>query len=180
MRKKSGLIVLILVIVLQLCVPAGMIIYKNAEHNTIVENGELCKFKIKDMYYRKGKLDINIETYDDWAMQFADVQADSIGYAELLLTDTKPEGSIYIESSDKDEFDFPVEAIKTEEFENLEYVYFFEKTGEEDWWDELIHEMYNRAYLEAYVYEGKVSPVAVYIDGVEANVYLSRLNEDKQ
>lgn len=182
MRKNLRIIILIIVIVLQLCVPAGMIAYKTAETNTIIENGELFKFKIDSMDYNDGKLEIDIDTFDDWGNLYAEVQTSITGYAELILTETKPQGSIYIKSSDKYEFDFPVDVIKTDKFSNLDHIYLFQKKGDEKWWDYALsyREIYNIAYLEAYVYEGKVVPVGVYINGVKANTYLSRMNEEKQ
>ena len=179
MRKKSGFIILIIVIVLQLCVPAGMIAYKTAETNAITENGELVKIKISSMTYTEGVVEFDIITYDDWGNFYAEIQETDTIYAKLVLRETKPEGDFYIKSNDKYEFDFPVRKIKTEDFSNLEYIYFIEKTGNESWWDKIIafHELYDYAYLEAYVYKGKVVPVAVYVNGVEINTYLSRLNE---
>ncbi len=182
MRKKSGFIMLIIIIVLQLCVPVGMIVYKTAETNAITENGELVKFKISSMTYSKGAVEIDIITYNDWGNYYAEIEKTDTGYADLVLTDVKPEGDIYVKSNDKYEFDFPVHQIKTENFSKLEYVYLIQKTGNEDWWDKIIanHELYSSAYLEAYVYKGKVVPVGVYINGIDINIYLSRLNEEKK
>lgn len=182
MRKKSGFIILISIIVLQLCVPVGMIAYKTAETNSIIENGELVKIKISSMTYTEGLVEFDIITYNDWGMYYAEIQKSDTVYAELVLTDIEPKGDIYIKSNDKYEFDFPVQQIKTEDFSNLEYIYFIEKTGNESWLDKAIafHELYNFAYLEAYVYKGKVVPVGIYINGIDINTYLSRMNEEKK
>ncbi len=181
MRKKSGLIILILVMVIQLCVPIGMVAFEVIENNTIIKNGLCVKLELESFSYSNGKLHFDLPSDYEWGTKYAQlVHNGTTGYYEIQSTKGKPEGDFYIKSDDFDYFEFPINSIEVSKYENLDYVHFVKENEDDDWWDKLLHNQFRRAYLEAYVYKGKVIPVAVFIDGVDADTYLERLNEDKQ
>lgn len=181
MRKNRGFIVLIVIIILQLCIPVGMIVYKTTENTRTEENGVLCRFEISSMTYKDGELefDIDIATYDDPGKNYAEIETNISGNAQLTLTDEQPDDPFYIKSSDKYAFDFPLSVYKTEKYENLERIYLSKKTDDDSLFTFSNHYRYNSAYLEAYVYNGSVSIVNIYIDGVEADEYLRRIAENE-
>lgn len=183
MRKKSGLIALILVILFQLCIPTGMVVWEVTENNRIVKNGLCVKLELESFSYSNGKLHLDTPPLPDdgWNMQYAElVHNAATGYYELQLISNKPTHDFYIKSSQKTYFEFPANKIKVDKFENLDYLLFFKENEDDDWVDKLLYNQFKRAYLEAYVYKGKVIPVAVYIDGKEADEYLNRLNENRK
>ena len=182
MRKKSGLIILILIMVLQLCVPAGMIIYKITERNTIIKNGLYVKIELESFTYSNGKLLLDTPLPDDgWDMLYAELEnVSTTDFYKLQLVADKPAHDFYIKSSQESYFELPVNKIKVDNFENIDYIHFLKISEDDDWWDKIFFKKFKRAYLEAYVYQGKVYPKAVYIDSKEANEYLAKINEDKQ
>ena len=174
MRKKLPYIFLAIVIFIQICVPVGMITYHKIDSNLAEAKGEKFRFVIDRLSYsHEGKLYFVINSRSEWKWEdkYAEIEVAEDGFVNLILTDNKPEGNYYITSSSEYNFEFPIDEIDTEYYENiysmeLHRYYDYNEFG-----------YYDEAYLEAYVYKGRVGAPEIYIDGMEADEYLAILDE---
>lgn len=177
MRKKSGLICVIIVIILQLCVPGGMVAAEIIENKQIVDNGIKVKLDIVNAIYHDEELTIDIDTSESWGKLYAQlVCRGDTGYYDLVFCEEKPADDFYIESADEFYFEFPVDYIKVKEHEDVNSI-FMRKRTDDDMPGVTIGNvrLFDRACLEAYIYQGKVLPVKVYIDSLEADEYIEKL-----
>ena len=174
MRKKLPYIFLAIVIFIQICVPVGMIVYQKIDSNLARAKGEKFMFVIDRLSYsHDGKLHFDINRRSEWKWEdaFAEIEVAEDGFANLILTDDKPKSKYYIKSSSPYTFEFPIDEIDTDAYENI---YSMELNK---YYDYNEFGYYNEAYLEAYVYKGRVDAVKIYIDGMEADEYLKKLDE---
>ncbi len=178
MRKKLPYIFLAIIIFIQISVPVGMIIYQKIDSNLAETKGEKFRFYIDRLSYsHEGKLFFDVERKSPWMWEhtYAEIEVDEYGYAKLPLTDKKPNGNNYIKSSYPNEFEFPINEVDTDFYEYLYSMDLHKDYSEYDYNTPFGY--YKEAYLEAYVYKGRVGSPKVYIDGIDANEYLSLLNE---
>lgn len=182
MRKKLPFIILAIIMLVQICVPVGLITYHKIDSNLAEAKGEKFRFDIGYLsYYSNGLLFFDVEerTPWEWGCIYAEIEVAEDGYVTLNYSEMKPKGNYYIKSSEHKDFYFPITEIKTDSFEHLYDItfnkkysdYFSSITGVENFY-------FKEAYLEAYVYKGRVGAPKIYIDGIEANEYLSMLNEN--
>lgn len=179
MRKKLPYIFLAIIIFIQICVPVGMITYQKFDSNLAEAKGEKFRFHIDHLSYSpQGKLYFDVDTRDmewEWEQTYAEIEIDEDSFAKLVLKDKKPRINYYIRSSDPYYFTFPISEIDTDS-----YVYLYGMDFQKDYSDYDYNTpfgYYKEAYLEAYVYKGRVGSPKIYIDGMEAYEYLAILDE---
>lgn len=178
MRKKLPFIILAIIIFVQICVPVGLIIYHKIDSTLAETKGEKFRFHIDYLSYSiEGKLFFDVDTKTQWMWEhiYADIEIDEEGYAIFNLSKEKPDSNYYIKSSQPKEFYFPVTDIKTDTYDHLYSMTFNKDYSDYDYYTPLGY--YKEAYLEAYVYKGRVGAPKIYIDGMEAEEFLSNLNE---
>ena len=178
MRKKLPIILLCVLIFIQICVPAGMIVYNTIDTNIAQAKGEKFRFRVDNIScWRDGYIHFSVSsiTWNPGKAIYADIEVDADGYAHLNLTETKPLHNNYVKSSAKDSFYFPVDYVRTKEYPNIDYMLFYQNYSD-TYTPTGIDHYYNEAYLEAYVYKGRVGNLILYIDGLEAEEYFSNLN----
>lgn len=178
MRKKLPYIFLAIIIFIQICVPIGMITYQKIDSNLAEAKGEKFRFYIDYLSYSpQGKLYFDVDTRSPWKWDhtYGEIEVDEEGYAKLILAEKKPKRVYYIKSAYPHEFEFPVSEIDTDS-----YVYLYGMDFQKDYSDYDYNTpfgYYKEAYLEAYVYKGRVGNPKIYIDGMEADEYLAILDE---
>lgn len=191
MRKKLPFIILSVIMFIQICVPVGLITYQKIDSNLAEAKGEKFRFHIDNLSYHPGPNNgilffaVEERTPWKWGCIYTDIEVDEDGYVILNYSEKKPKGDYYIKSSEHKDFYFPIDEVKTNSYEHLYEMHFNKKysdiyvstpgiyvstPGIEDFY-------YEEAYLEAYVYKGRVGAPKVYIDGMEADEFLSDLNE---
>ena len=179
MRKKLPYIFLAIIIFIQICVPVGMITYQKIDRNLAEAKGEKFRFYIDNLSYHPGPNNgilffaVEERTPWEWGCIYTDIEVDEDGYVILNYSEKKPKGNYYIRSSEHKDFYFPITSVITATYDHL-YDMTFNKNYS-DYYTPFGY--YNEAYLEAYVYKGRVGAPKVYIDGMEADEYLSMLNE---
>lgn len=179
MRKKLPFLILSIIIFIQICVPVGLITYHKIDSNLAEAKGEKFRFYIDNLSYHPGSdngilfFAVEERTPWEWDRIYADIEVDEEGYAILNYSEKKPKGDYYIKSSEHKDFYFPITSVITKTYDHL-YVMTFNKNYS-DYYTPFGY--YNEAYLEAYVYKGRVGALKVYIDGMEADEFLSNLNE---
>lgn len=180
MRKKSGLILLVITILFQLCVPTGMVVSEVLENKQIVENGIKVKLDIVQATYREGEMYIDIDTSKSWGKLYAQtVRRGDTGYYDLVFCDEKPADDFFIESSDEFYFEFPVDYVKVKEHEDVNAIFLRKRTDDDVPGFTIGNvRLFDRACIEAYIYQGKVLPVKVYIDSLEADKYIEKLIQE--
>lgn len=180
MRKKLRLIILIVIIIAQICVPVGMVVHKNVSIISAREKGEKYKFNLKSVTYSDGYVDFSVDYPYVSGGNYAALEKDENGYAVFTMLVNKPKENNYIKSGYYGGFSFPVTGIETEKFKNITdriWLCSWNDLGdiysaEDDW------VCYNESYLEGYVYKGTVVADSVYIDGVEIDEFLKELNNN--
>lgn len=181
MRKKLPYIILAIIMFIQICVPVGLITYQKIDSNLAEAKGEKFRFYIDNLSYHPGPnngiLFFAVETRTPWKWDciYADIEVDEEGYVILNYSEKKPKGDYYIKSSEHKDFYFPIDEVKTNSYEHLYEMYFNKDYSDYDYYTPFGY--YKEAYLEAYVYKGRVGAPKVYIDGMEADEFLSDLNE---
>ncbi|NLA76280.1 MAG: hypothetical protein GX851_00355 [Clostridiales bacterium] len=189
MLKRHGLKIFIVVIILQLCVPSGMIGANVIHQTNIINRGTLYKFKLESVHYEGYNASENKITFtiDNSAKKYrkryfeiyAEISEGDDGYALMSMTEDKPRTKSYIKSSYAHEFFFPEAYLNAENYSGLEYCT-FSKEGKDifiisnTFFEDQIR--FKEAYAEIYVYKGDVSVKEIYIDGVPVDIVLSRLN----
>lgn len=182
MRKKLPYIFLAIIIFIQICVPVGMITYQKIDSNLAEAKGEKFRFYIDSLSYHPGPNNgilffyIEERTPWEWGCIYADIEVDEEGYAILNYSEKKPKGDYYIKSSEHKDFYFPITEIITESYYHLYNIELQKDYSDYDYNTPFGY--YKDAYLEAYVYKGRVGAPKIYIDGMEADEYLSMLNEN--
>ena len=177
MRKKLPLILLCVLIFIQICIPVGMIIYNKIDSTLPETKGEKFRFHVENIFYIDGHVHFNIKEYQHSSAKtiYAEVKVDDDGYADLYLAKKRPDGNYYVKSQYKDSFSFPVSYVKTND-----YPFIGDRDFYKNYWDDYtptgVDGYYTEAYLEAYVYKGRVGKPVLYIDGLEAEEYFSNLN----
>lgn len=179
MRKKLMTVLLVVTIIIQIAAPVVMIGYRYAEQHVAEKNGEMYTFSATQLSYYNNSLHFRLimntlnrylvpEVYDD-------------GLAYFRSYDNKPDTDSYIDrtllSYRTSEYgvSFPDIYIVTEDYSNLEFVEFMRHHYYEN--EQSGYVYFENCTVDAYIYKGKMFISQVYIDGVEANEFLSRLNE---
>ena len=178
MRKKLPLILLCVLIFIQICVPVGMLTYHTIDTNIAEAKGEKFRFRVDNIScWRDGYIHFSVSSiiWNPGKAVYGNIIVDEEGYATLDITETKPEHNNYVKSSAKDSFYFPVDYVRTKEYPNIDYMLFYQNYSD-TYTPTGIDHYYNEAYLEAYVYKGRVGNLILYIDGLEAEEYFSNLN----
>lgn len=184
MRKKLPFLILSIIIFIQICVPVGLITYHKIDSNLAEAKGEKFRFYIDNLSYLPGPnngilwFSVEERTPWEWGCIYTDIEVDEDGYVILNYSEKKPKDNYYIKSSEHKDFYFPITSVITETYDHLYDMHFNKKysdiyvstPGIENFY-------YEEAYLEAYVYKGRVGAPKVYIDGMEADEFLSHLNE---
>lgn len=187
MRKKLPFVILAIIMFAQICVPVGLITYQKIDSNLAEAKGEKFRFYIDNLSYHPGPnngiLFFAVEERTPWELGciYADIEVDEEGFAILNYSEKKPKGNYYIKSSEHKDFYFPIDEVKTNSYEHLYEMHFNKKYS--DFYVSVpgIEKFYyEEAYLEAYVYKGRVGAPKVYIDGMEADEFLSLLNQNIQ
>lgn len=182
MRKKLPFIILVIIMFVQICIPIGLITYDKIDSSLAEIKGEKFRFNLNYLSYdgNQGKLYFSVDTRSSWMWEsnYAEIEVCEDGLVKLLLTNKKPEGDYYIKSKYPNEFTFPLSEIDTDSYENLYNMEFCKDYSEYDYYTPFGY--YKDAYLEAYVYKGRVGAPKIYIDGMEADEYLSMLNESRK
>ena len=182
MRKKLPYIFLAIIIFIQICVPVGMITYHKIDSNLAEAKGEKFRIDISHLtYHSNGILFFDVEARNPWKWGciYAEIEVAEDGYVTLNYSEKKPKGNYYIKSSEHKDFYFPLTEIKTDSYDHLYDITFNKKYS--DYFSSIngVENFYfKEAYLEAYVYKGRVGAPKVYIDGVEADKYLAILDEE--
>ena len=177
MRKKLPLILLCVLIFIQICVPVGMIIYNRIDSTLPETKGEKFRFHVENIFYIDGHVYFNTKEYQHSSAKtiYAEVNVDDDGYADLYLEKKRPDGDFYVKSRYKDSFSFPIPYVITKD-----YPFIGERNFSKNYWDTYtptgVDSYYTEAYLEAYVYKGRVGNAVLYIDGLEAEEYFENLN----
>ena len=178
MRKKLPYILLTIVLFIQICVPVGMIVYQKIDSNLAEAKGEKFRFALSHLSYsNQGKLSFVVDTKSERKMErlYAEIEVSDDGFVKLNLTDNKPENNHYIKSASEYKFKFPINEIDTGYYDNVYSMIFYNTNSDYDYNPTIGY--CKEAYLEAYVYKGRVDGAKIYIDGLAAEEYLSILND---
>lgn len=182
MRKKLPFVILAIIIFIQICVPVGLITCYKIDSNLAEAKGEKFRFYIDNLSYHPGPNNgilffaVEERTPWEWGRIYANIEVDEEGYVILNYSEKKPKGDYYIKSSEHKDFYFPITSVITDTYDHL-----YDMTFTKSYSDYYIpFGYYKEAYLEAYVYKGRVGAPKVYIDGMEADEYLSLLDQDIQ
>ena len=178
MRKKLQFILLSILIFIQICVPVGMITYNAIDSNIAEAMGEKFRFRVDNIRcLNDGYIHFSVSSiiWNPGKTIYADTEVDADGYVTLNLTEIRPEHNNYVKSSDRDVFYFPIDYVRTKEYPNIDYFQLY-KNYSDTYTPTGIDHYYNEAYLEAYVYKGRIGKLVLYIDGLEAEEYFSNLN----
>lgn len=180
MRRKLPLIILITIMLVQLFIPAGLIMYQNSSEETTQTKGEIFIFEIHNIAYSNKKLTFNVKLpYGIADNRYLIAENNGGDFSTLTYTNEKPETEYYIKSDERGFFSFPVNHITTDEYKNLETAIFFKLTEPDEYTEADEGFVYfTEAYMYAYVYKGKISISKVFIDGIEAKEYLQQLNDN--
>lgn len=180
MKNKLRIIILVVVIVLQILLPVGMIIYENVTSGYTTEKGEIFRFRLERVTCSEYSIIFSVENPTVWGVKYAVLENDQDGFAVMTGSNKKPSGNNYIKSKSK-RFDFPVNTIETDEFKGKlkmitlysSRVYSDLEKADLDGWREMF---FKEAYVEAYVYKGEVVPIAVYVEGLPLKEFVVNQN----
>lgn len=178
MRKKLPFILLSVLIFIQICVPVGMIVYNRIDSTLAETKGEKFRFRVENIIYDNGGyVHFNTKEYNHTSdiTIYAEVKVDDNGYADLYLTKKRPDSDYYVKSQYKDGFYFPVPFVITKDYPFIGHRDFY-KNHSDTYTPTGVDNYYNEAYIEAYVYKGRVGKLVLYIDGLEAEEYFANLN----
>lgn len=184
MREKIKRIITVAIVLLQLSVPAGLIIMQRVETNLIEKYGQSFIFEATRFHFFNGHMNMYLLTNGEWLemndkIRYMIVDKDENGKTVYTATDTKPEGDNYIDTR-IDRYDgesFPNIFIDTQIYENLNDIVLV-KTATVQPPDSDEHLVYYKdVTAEAKVYKGKIIITQVYIDSIDYETYFEKLNE---
>jgi hypothetical protein len=185
---------------LQLCVPAGMIGFNHAYKALAERYGSLCKFPVSTVVYTGDyggevepslSFDIampgNSSDYDfftetgelESAKPYAVISTGSDGFAVMSLTEERPDTDTYVKSIENlYSFEFPANTMEIKGPTYKNSVSFAQGDAEYSrrFWGPLLY-LFDEAYLEAYVYKGRVYVKEIYVDGVAIESKLAEVME---
>lgn len=192
MLKKYGLVLLVAVIIIQLCVPAGMIISSFAVSSQAEKYG--TEYKIPLGYISLDEKNNGFLYYDVYSCGYGfepylSVSEGKDGLAVLTPVEDEPEGSSYIKKKRNSGYSyiFPTDRIHVGRLKHTDELWLrylpdlIDDLGEDDKWvydGDIVY--YSEAYLLAYVYNGKLSVKDVYIDGLPAKQFLAQINAQEE
>ena len=186
MLKKHGLLLLVIVMIIQLCVPAGMIVSKLAISFLTEKYGTEYKIPLDYVSFNKetGFLYYNLYSGDEsdgffHPVPFYSVATGEDGFAVLTPGFEKPKHSSYIASKKEAYiYEYLVGHIYIGKLKSIDLLWLLDEKvmiddPDEDysWYDGTIA-CYSEAYLLAYVYNGNISIKEVYIDGIPAKQFI--------
>lgn len=107
MNKKKGFVVLLVfVFLIQLCTPAGLIIYHTQQSKQITEFGENYKFAVHISNIYDGVIHYYLAS-DVYGAKYATVETDENGYSVLVPCERQPKAAPYIYLNSQNTKDFP-------------------------------------------------------------------------
>lgn len=183
MLKKHGLALLIAVIVIQLCVPLGMVMSTVAASSKAEKYGTEYKIRLSYIRYDIKHGAINYDYYLGYLYsQYFTVSEGEEGFAELTPVSEKPEHSSYLEFEKSGyHYVFPSNRFYVGKLKNVNALW-LDDSQEEDFmtpYNEFVAH-YTEAYLDCYVYNGKISVKELYIDGVPAKEFIAIIDANEE
>ena len=176
MLKKHGLAALIIVIVLQLSVAAGMIASVFVSDSYTEKYGTEYKFKVSYFWTDEdGWLHCDLAAnglYSFRNERYSVVSVGSDGYAMITKTEEKPETSSYIKNRAAG-YSIPEKCVYVKGLTIPEQAT-QPQTYEEYLENGPIVPEYPEAYIVAYIYNGRISVKNMYIDSVPVEEYFSQ------
>lgn len=190
MFKKHGLKLLIALIVIQLCVPAGMILSSFTVSSKTEKYGTEYRIPVDYMSFNEGNgfLYYSVNPGTNGAFNYTGKPYTSLsegedGFAVLESVYEAPENSSYIKNKKNGNiYSFPASRIYVGKLKYADGLWLVDKRDVEDdewyenWLDDETVTYYSEVYLLAYVYNGKVSVKDVYIDGVPAKEFFAQID----
>lgn len=178
MLKKHGLALLIAVIVIQLCVPLGMVMSTVAVASQAEKHGTEYKIRVINIRYDKKHGAINYDLGYWLHDKYLTVSQGEDGFA-VLSGSEKPENSSYLEGEELAySYKYPAPRFYVGKLKNLNDLWLSDDPLEEDCmtpYNEFVAH-YTEAYLDCYVYNGKISVKELYIDGVPAKEFIANID----
>ena len=190
MLKKHGLLLLVIVMIIQLCVPAGMIANRLMRSFLTEKYGTEYKIPLDYVSFDEetGFLYYNLYSGDEsdgvfYPVPFYSVVTGEDGFAVLTPGFEKPKHSSYI-ASRKEGYTYEylvgrmhIGKLKTiDSFWLLDEKVMIDDPDEDYDWFEGTIACYSEAYLHAYVYNGNISVKEIYIDGIPAKQFIARFD----
>lgn len=176
MLKKYGLGLLVAVIIIQLCVPFGMIISSFATSSRAEKYGTEYKIPLDSISLdgENGFLFYNVYHFEP----YISVTEGEDGFAVLTPVYEKPEGSSYIKNKKigYDYHQFPADRFHVGRLKHIDKLWLVDDRNDDEWWYERNVAYYSEAYFQAYVYNGKISVKDVFIDGIPAKQFIARFD----
>ena len=190
MLKKYGLGLLIAVIVIQLCVPVYMIVNVFAASYQAEKYGTEYKIPLDHIAVdeESGFLYFSVRYYADESYYnymhepYTSLTEGEDGFAVVKPVYDKPAHSSYIKNKkDGYAYIFPADRISVGKPKYTDALWLLDEFNEDDdqWYSGTIV-YYSEAYLQAYVYNGKISVKNVYIDGIPANQFIAQYDVPAQ
>ena len=182
MLKKYCLGLLIAVIIIQLCVPAGMIISTFAVSSQAEKYGTEYKIPLDYISFNEDNGFLHYNTYGYRYEPYISVSEGVDGFAVLTSVSEEPENSSYIKNKKSGySYQFPVDRIHVGKLKRADKLWLLDERNEDDerWYEGTIA-YYSKAYLQAYVYNGKISVKDVFIDGVPAKQFIARFDTQEE
>ena len=186
MSKKSGTVMLVAVIALQLLFSVRTAYLRDANAREAKKHGTLYSFEIESLSYSTNSdLSYTVECsklfsgyvhrYNGTA--YVAVSEGEEGFADMVQCFGAPEGSSYIDIDEHGNFSFPANSIDVGIISGFSNAFFVKENSYYS--DNPNNIVFKSAWLEAYVYNGKVFPVEVYIDSVTAREYITQLSHTR-
>lgn len=179
MNKKSGIIILAIIIAIQIIVPIGMIGYDSVEQKQIDERGEEIKLLVDEVYYSEGQ----VRFYSDEIFSavryyenpgYVVFEKGNNGYDFCSVVEEKPETDVYLKQGHFDTY-YQL-GYKIEVGEDIGYVDLYEKNNISNGY---CNDPEAQAYVVLKVYKNHCIVKGVYIDEMPVEAILEKCENNE-
>lgn len=185
MNKRKNMIIAIIVMVIQLLTPVILLATMGVSEYSIEKNGDIYTFEVNNMHFNNGLVKLNLSTVGEWLytsdkVKYLIVDTDENGNTVFDATAEKPEHTSYIDRTVaiRKNYGFPYAVyIDTTPYENLEGIVLAKQASITPLEPDGNWVYYKNVTADLIVYKGRFKVHKVYIDGVEIEEYLLKLNE---
>ena len=185
MNKRKRMIIAIIVMVIQLLAPVILLATMGVSEYSIEKNGEIFTFEVNNFHFSNGLIKLNLSTMGEWIctsdkVKYLIIETDENGNTVFDASSEKPEHTSYIDRTIaiRKNYGFPYALyVDVTPYENLENVVLVKQVDGASLEPLGNWILYRNVTADLIVYKGRFMVHKVYIDGVEIEDYLLKLNE---